>query len=68
MVQSTFGISANAGNGVLPGVAGLLTNVQGIGGLSFIYVPVVGVVVMQVLLMMLYCWRPVVAVEKYEYR
>jgi MFS family permease len=57
-IQSTFGISANAGNGIFPGAAGLLTNIPSIGGLSFIYVPICGVICMQILLMMLYCWRP----------
>ena len=60
-VQSLFGVAANAGNGALPGLAGLLTNMPGIGGLAFVYVPLIGVVLMQVLLMLLHCWRPLLA-------
>ena len=57
-IQSTFGIAANAGNGALPGLAGLLTEWKSVGSLAFVYVPLIGVCVMQILLLMLYCWKP----------
>jgi MFS family permease len=60
-IQSTFGVAANAGNGVFPGLAGLLTDVRNVGGLAFVYVPFIGVIMMQVLLMLLHCWRPQLA-------
>ena len=56
--QSFFGVSANAGNGALPGLAGLLTGVGGIGGVAYVWVPLCGIVAMQVLLWTLLYVRP----------
>ena len=50
LVQSIFGISANAGNGALPGLAGLFAGMKSIGAVSYLVVPLVGIVVMQLLL------------------
>jgi fucose permease len=58
VTQSVFGISANAGNGALPGIAGLLAGVPSIGKISYLAVPLIGVVTMQCLLWALICVAP----------
>ena len=58
VTQSIFGISANAGNGALPGISGLLAGMPSIGPVSYVAVPLVGVVVMQFLLWALICVAP----------
>ena len=50
VTQSFFGISANAGNGALPGIAGLLAGMTGIGDVSYLFVPFIGIIFMQILL------------------
>ena len=66
LTQSIFGISANAGNGALPGLAGLFAGIHSIGPVSYLVLPLVGVIVMQLLLWALIYAGTSLSTEKVE--